>query len=67
MLHLAELWQKKEKISCCFKNSTSVVLQQCQNQLSFQRNGFGVVLKLLLIISKGWKCSVHTKALTILL
>ena len=44
------------KISGCFKNSTSVVLQQCQNQVSFQINGSGFALKFLLIILKAWQC-----------
>ena len=27
---VADLWQRKVKICGCFKNSTSIVLQQCQ-------------------------------------
>ena len=39
---------EKGKICGCFKNSTSFVLQQCQNQVRFQRNGSAAVLKFLL-------------------
>ena len=52
-LVVAYLWLRKGKISGCFKNSsTSIVLQQCLNQVIlnqviFQRNGSGVVLKFL--------------------
>ena len=53
---VADLSQRKGKISGCFKNSTSTVNQQCQNKVNFQRNGSGVVLKFLLIILKGWQC-----------
>ena len=43
----------KGKIRGSFKNSSSVVLQQCQNQASFQRSGSGVVTKRLLNLLKG--------------
>ena len=42
---VADLWQRKAKISGCFKNSTSIVLQLRQNKVSFQRKDFGIVLK----------------------
>ena len=48
----ADLWQRKDKISGCFKNSTSVVLQQCQNKANFQRKGSSIVLKFLLNVLK---------------
>ena len=32
---VADLWQGKVKISGCFKNSTSIVLQQCQNTTQY--------------------------------
>ena len=50
---VADLWQRKVKITGCIENSTSVVLQQCQSQVSFIRNGSSVVLKYLPIILKG--------------
>ena len=53
---VADLWQRKGKIGGCFKNRTSVVLQQCQNQVSFQRYGSGLVLKFLLLILLGLQC-----------
>ena len=34
---VADLWPRKDKISGYFKNGTSIVLQQCQNNVSFQR------------------------------
>ena len=39
---VADLWQRKGKIIGCFKNSTSIVLQQCQNTVNFHRNGSNV-------------------------
>ena len=33
---VADLWQRKGKISSSFKNSTSVVLHQYQNQVNFK-------------------------------
>ena len=42
---VVDLWQRKGKISSCFKNSTSIVLQQCQNKVSFQGKVSGIVLK----------------------
>ena len=48
---VADLWQRNGKISGCFKNSASIVLQQQQNKISFQRKGSGVVLKFLLNLS----------------
>ena len=33
---VADLWQRKGKISGCFKSSTPIVPKQCQNELSFQ-------------------------------
>ena len=33
---IADLWQRKRKSNGCLKNSTSVVLQQCQNNVSFK-------------------------------
>ena len=41
----ADLRQRNGKISDFFKTSTSIVLQQCQNKVRFQREGSGVVLK----------------------
>ena len=47
--------EKNGRVTGCFgySSSTSVVLQQCQNQESFQRNEFCVLLKFFLIILKG--------------
>ena len=42
---VADLWQRKGKISGCFQNSTSAVLQHCQNKVSFQGKYSGIVLK----------------------
>ena len=53
---VADLLQRKGTIRGCFKNTTAVVLQQCQNQVSFQRNGSGLILKFLLTILKGGQC-----------
>ena len=53
---VADLWQIKGKTGGCFKNSTFVVLQKCQNKVSFERNGSGIVLKSLVLILKGWQC-----------
>ena len=50
---VAGLWQRKGKVSGCFKNNTSIVLQQCQNKVNFQRKGSSVVVKLLLNLLKG--------------
>ena len=62
---VADLWQRKCKVSGCFKNSTSFVLQQFQNKVSFQRNGSSVVLKFLLKSFKGIAVlSIHTRALS---
>ena len=36
---------EKGKISGCFKKSAPIVLQQCQNKVSFQRKSSGIVLK----------------------
>ena len=33
---IADLWQRKGKIGGCFKNSTSVVFQQSQNEVSLR-------------------------------
>ena len=43
---VADLWQRTGKISDCFKNSTAIVLQQCQNKVSFQGKGSSVESKL---------------------
>ena len=43
-------------MNVCFKNSTSIVLQQCQNQVSFQRKDSGIVLEVLLVILRDWQC-----------
>ena len=50
---VADLWKRKGKISGCFKNSTSVFLQQCQDKVSFQRKGSGIVLKFSQNFSRG--------------
>ena len=44
---VADLRQRKGKISGCFKNSTSIVLQQCQNQVRFEKKDSGIILKFL--------------------
>ena len=50
------LWQRKDKIRGCFKNSTSSGLQRCQNKICFQRKGSSVVLEFLLYLLKGYQC-----------
>ena len=40
---VADLSQRKGEISGCFKNSTSIVLQQCHDKASFQRKGSGII------------------------
>ena len=42
---VADLWQRKGKISGGFKNSTSVVLPQCQDKVLFQRKDTGIISK----------------------
>ena len=37
----------RDKVCGCFKNSISIVLQQFQSKVSFQREGPSVALKLL--------------------
>ena len=39
-----------------------VALQQCQNQVTLQRNRSGVVSKFLLIILKEWRCFLVIRA-----
>ena len=39
---VADLQQRKDKVSGCFKNDTSVVLHQCQNQVNFQIKGSSI-------------------------
>ena len=58
---VADLWQRKDKISGCFKNSTSIVLQQCQNQVSFQRKDFGIVSKFSPHFLKGRQYSLMNR------
>ena len=58
---VADLWQRKGKVSSCFKNSTSLALLLCQNKANFQRSGSGLVLVLLLIISKSRQCFIFIK------
>ena len=53
---VADLWQRKSKIRGCLKNSTSIVLQECRNKVSFQRKSSSVVLKYFLNLSKGKQC-----------
>ena len=47
---------EKRQNEWLLQNSICIVVQQCQNLVSFHRNGSGVVLKSLLIISKGQQC-----------
>ena len=51
--------QAKEVVAS--KNSTSIVFQQCQNKVSFQRKGFSTVLKFSLHVLKGRKCSLMNR------
>ena len=48
----ANLWQRIGKISGRFKNSTFIVVQQCQNKVSFQRKGTIIVSKFSLHLLK---------------
>ena len=41
---VADLWLRTGEISGYFKNGSSIVLQQLQNKLSFQRKGSGIEL-----------------------
>ena len=41
-----DLWHKEDKISGCFKNSSSFVLEGCQNQVNGAKEGFSVVFQL---------------------
>ena len=52
---------EKGKIGTCFKNSTFVVLQQCQDKESFQCKGSGIVLKFSLHFLKGRMCSLENR------
>ena len=38
----ADLRHRNGEISGCFQNSTSLVLQQCQNKVSFERKDSGI-------------------------
>ena len=40
---LKNMLQRTVKVSGCFKNSTSIVFQQSQNKVSFQRKGSSIV------------------------
>ena len=42
---VADLWQRTGEISGCLKNSTSVVLPQCQNKVIFHRKDSSIVSK----------------------
>ena len=55
---VADLWQRKGKISTFFEDITSVVLQQCQNKERFQRKDSGIVVKFSLHFFKGRKCAL---------
>ena len=48
---VADFWQRKGKVSGYFKYCTSIVLQKCPNELSFQRKGSGIVLRFSLYFS----------------
>ena len=50
---VADLWQGKRRITGCFKNRTSVILQQCQNKVSLQRKDSSIVSKFLRNLLKG--------------
>ena len=50
---VADLWQREGKVSGCFKNSSSLVLQQCQNKVNFQGKDSGIVLRFLQNFLKG--------------
>ena len=50
---IADLWQREDKINGCFKNSTSLVFQQCQNQMLFERKDSTVVFKNFSSFRKG--------------
>ena len=52
---------EKGKISGCFKNSISVVLQQCQNKISLRRKGSDTVSKCSLYLFKSKKCSLMNR------
>ena len=58
---VADLWQRKGKTSGCLKNSTPVVLQQCQNKVDIQSKGSGIVLKCSLHFLRGRKCSLMNR------
>ena len=62
---VADLWQRKGKISGSFKYSASVVLQQSQTEVSFQRKASSVLLKFFALSFKGLTVlSFHKKALS---
>ena len=55
----ADLWPRKGNIIGRFKSSSiSVVLQQCRNQVNFQRKDSGIISKVSLHFLKGRKCSL---------
>ena len=53
---VADLWQRKGKISDRSKTGNSIVLQQWQNKVRFRRNGSSFVSKFLLNLVKGQQC-----------
>ena len=57
---VADTWWRKRKVIRCFKNSTSIVLQQSQNKVSFQTKDPGIALKSLL--NEGINCVVYLKS-----
>ena len=46
---VADLWQRKGKISGCLEGGASIVLQQFQNEVNFPRKGSGIALKVSLL------------------
>ena len=50
---VADLWQRIGKIRCCFKNSISVALRQCQSKVRFLRKGSSIVIEFFLTLLKG--------------
>ena len=58
---VADLSQEKGKIDGRFENSTSAVLQQCQNKVFLRRKGSGIVSNFHYMSLKGRDCSLMNR------
>ena len=59
---VADFWERKGKISDCFKVSTTTVLLHCQSEVSFQRKGSGIESKFSHQFLKGAHLGIDSTA-----